>query len=284
MVASAYRQAVKSWIRGEMAKAKTLTYFGRGEAGAVIGLVLWVIARLSMHLAITFLTTWLPGLIAISAPVVYFSLAWGSYRLKAPRRLYDTSNFRAHDIQWFDNIDWQKLFTNCNRIEALFTSNTHWTRVHIDRIKRFLSEKDNFLTIVIRSPAPDSLAGLATRFSEDAKRRFEKILETAEILLAAYEQIPQETRGEFKLFHHARDATHSYYRFGDTVLFVPYKLRPGWAPGEVPVLFFSTADAFYREFLQRDFAYLSSPAGGAQPFTKELLAGLLKNKEPDRGT
>ncbi len=180
------------------------------------------------------------------------------------------------EMRWFDDINWESLFASCNTVDAFFTSNTHWTASQIDRIKRFLSKTENCLTVVIRNPDLESLAGLAARFLEDTRRRFEKILETAKTLLTAYDQIPLEKRGTLRLLTHSRDATHTYYRFGNTVLFVPYRLRPDWAPGEVPVLFFNTAGSFFKDFLEKYFAHLSGISTGAEPFTRERLERLEK--------
>jgi hypothetical protein len=164
------------------------------------------------------------------------------------------------EMRWFDNIDWEYLFSSCNRVELFFTSNTTWTKANITRIRDFLSKRDNHMTIVIREPDLASLTALAARFGEDPRKRYDGIIETAKMFLDAFEELPTGPRGELKLLLHPRDATHSYYRFGDVVLFVPYKLRPGRAPGEIPVLYFTSSGMFYREYLEKDFSHLVDSA------------------------
>jgi hypothetical protein len=94
-----YREARAQHIQAEMAQTKTRTYVLRGEGAAVIGSCLWILARYSLHERFTFISAWLPAIIALTTPFLYYVLAYSFFRLRAPRELYEDSEAALADTK-----------------------------------------------------------------------------------------------------------------------------------------------------------------------------------------
>ncbi len=148
-------------------------------------------------------------------------------------------------MEWFDGIDWERLFTSSKTVEMYFTSNTTWIDTHIDRITQFLVKPGNVLTVVLRDPDVGPLDALARRFDETEADRRGRIVRSANTLNRARPSGSDSDGQRLKLLRHSRDAVYSYYRFDDTAMLVPYKLRPGRGPGQVPVFFYHTSGTVY---------------------------------------
>ncbi len=94
-----YREARAQYIQAEMAHNKTRTYVLRGEGAAVIGAFLWTLTRYCLHQRLTDISAWLPAIIALATPFLYYVFAYLSYRLRAPRKLYESAEAALADTK-----------------------------------------------------------------------------------------------------------------------------------------------------------------------------------------
>src|SRR5260370_12993908 len=92
-----YREARAQYIQAEMAHNKTRTYVLRGEGAAVIGAFLWTLTRYCLHQRLTDISAWLPAIIALATPFLYYVFAYLSYRLRAPRKDRQRHNIKMVD-------------------------------------------------------------------------------------------------------------------------------------------------------------------------------------------
>jgi hypothetical protein len=130
-------------------------------------------------------------------------------------------------VSFYDNIPWDELFRESNRLDLMIAYGTTWRNTHLTRLRRFLERKDAKLKIVLPDPVSHSTVDeLARRFSfnhDEMRRRIEEAFEF-------FKALGENAGGEVEIYYCIKAPLFTFYRFNNRVVFATYRHRLGRGP------------------------------------------------------
>lgn len=174
------------------------------------------------------------------------------------------------DFFWFDKVPWEELFQNAADVEIFAITARSLTGERIGVVRGFMRRPNTKLTIIVHDPEDaDAMAQFDKRFGERPGTRREKIIQNVRELqeMASAEGLKEE---RFKICFTRGSPSYTYYRFDDSVLYVPYLIKPNTrVPDHIPAFLFAKGEVFDK-FLAIDSKYVLDSAQTAPSFKAKV--------------
>lgn len=150
------------------------------------------------------------------------------------------SQITGFSVSFHDNVPWEELFRESNRLDLMVSWASTWRNTHHIRLQNFLARDDAELDVVLPDPEVRStLEELGTRFGMDPEEVKRKITGATEF----FQQLGAGAHGIVRIYYLARAPHFTFYRFNNRAVFASYRHRPG--RGTVLTLVANRGGEFY---------------------------------------
>lgn len=153
----------------------------------------------------------------------------------------------------FHSYDFHTLIREASKIDIFVIHGDKWFSNRLNDFKTFLSHRDHELRVCLL----DGEGEIATHLSEDfhyksgeLAQRTANTIECLHSCIIELERVGQST-GWIRIWKHKRAPKHTYYRFDDKLLLVPYNQAQGHTT--IPVIGFMRKSGGVSDFLADDF-------------------------------
>jgi predicted phosphodiesterase len=161
-----------------------------------------------------------------------------------------------HDFFWFDEVPWSRYFKGANQVEIFALRAAFLFDSQIETVRQFLRREGTTLTLIVHDPADEkAMEWFDQQFGEvrgTRKRKIEEVLNEVKKL-----RKEAETRGKIdvRFIRGPHKLKYTYYRFDDTILFVPYRVLVTRGPNAIPTFVFGKG-SLAEKYLRPDSSFL----------------------------
>jgi hypothetical protein len=170
-------------------------------------------------------------------------------------------------ISDFSDLPFQELFATATSIDIVLVYGRTWIENNAQYIARALSNPETAIRVCTLSPDSPSIPGFCYHFESKSPEELKKRIEDS---TSSWVKLARDggRRGSLKLYRSANIITHSFYRFDETLYFVPRSLASDKVRSSPPILVYrktSQPDDFF-SWIMRDFERIISTEHDAKIF------------------
>jgi hypothetical protein len=157
----------------------------------------------------------------------------------------------------FNHFDFPGWFRKGREIDVCVIHAATWLGSEYNDIKEFLSRPGTLIRFCMLGEASSCIDSFEESFQYDKGELKERISKSVDLLQSCAEGLRSSgsLAGRLMIYKHDRPPRYTYYRFDDTVAFVPYRQAHGKA--KIPMFVFRRTGSI-ADFLDNDFSQLIS--------------------------
>lgn len=165
------------------------------------------------------------------------------------------SGLREVDLDFYA-YDFRSLIVEAKTIDILVIHADKWIGNRLNDLRQFLSHSGNELRVCLLDEAAHCGQALAEDFHYGEGVLAQKIQNVEGTLRGSMKDLGKSGKktGRLRIWKHKLIPKYTYYRFDDTLAFVPYNQAPGRTP--IPAFVFHKQSGGVSDFLEQQFEQL----------------------------